>query len=175
MKKIEIVYKKVDELIPYENNPRKNDEAVEAVANSIKEFGFKNPIIIDKNNVIVCGHTRLKACKKLGIEEVPTISADDLSEEQINAFRISDNSTAELADWDFEKLNIEYDKIKNIDLTKMGLKPFSLDDIKEDWDDLSDKVNEVYEVVVECDSETEQANVFAMMKERGFKCRVLTL
>lgn len=81
MKKMIIEYKKVDEVIPYENNPRFNDEAVEFVANSIKEFGFKVPIIIDKNNVIVAGHTRLKAAKELGLKEVPTIKADDLTKD----------------------------------------------------------------------------------------------
>ena len=79
MNKIRIVYKRVDELIPYENNPRINDKAVNYVASSIKEFGFKNPIIIDNDNVIVAGHTRLKACKVLGIKEVPCIYADDLT------------------------------------------------------------------------------------------------
>lgn len=98
---------KIDDLIPYENNPRINDQAVDAVANSIKEFGFKVPIIIDKNNVIVAGHTRLKAAQKLGLEEVPVIVADDLTEDQIKAFRLVDNKVGELASWDFEKLEIE--------------------------------------------------------------------
>jgi len=88
---LKIVNKKVDDLIPYENNPRYNDEAVEYVANSIKEFGFKVPIIIDKNNVIVAGHTRYKASLELGLEEVPTIIADDLTDEQVKAFRLADN------------------------------------------------------------------------------------
>ena len=78
MNKISIVYKKVDELVPYENNPRHNDEAVDAVANSIKEFGFKVPCVVSGDGVLITGHTRLKACKKLGIEEVPCIVADDL-------------------------------------------------------------------------------------------------
>lgn len=86
---MEIIERFIDELIPYENNPRNNDEAVEYVANSIREFGFKNPIIIDKNNVIVAGHTRLKAAEKLEMVKVPTIMADDLTEEQINAKRKS--------------------------------------------------------------------------------------
>ncbi len=95
------------DLIPYANNPRNNDGAVEAVANSIRQFGFKVPIVIDKNNVIVAGHTRLKAAEKLGLEFVPCIIADDLTDEQIKAFRLADNKTAELAEWDFEKLETE--------------------------------------------------------------------
>lgn len=98
---------KTSDLIPYENNPRNNDNAVEAVANSIRHFGFKVPIVIDKNNVIVAGHTRLKAAEMLGLEKVPCIIADDLTDEQIKAFRLVDNKTAELAEWDFQKLEIE--------------------------------------------------------------------
>lgn len=96
-----MVYKNVDELIPYINNPRDNENAVDAVASSIKNFGFKVPIVIDSENEIVNGHTRLKAAKKLGIEEVPCIVADDLSEAQIKAFRLADNKVSELADWNW--------------------------------------------------------------------------
>ena len=78
--------KKIDDIKPYAKNPRKNDEAVEYVMNSIGEFHFQNPILIDKNNVIVAGHTRHKAAKKLGIEELPCIVVDDLTEKQIKAF-----------------------------------------------------------------------------------------
>lgn len=110
---MEIVEKKVGELKAYENNPRKNDNAVEAVANSIREFGFKVPIVIDSNDVIVCGHTRLKAAIQLGMETVPCIIANDLTNEQIKAFRLADNKTAELATWDFSKL---FDEIQGINL-----------------------------------------------------------
>lgn len=92
---MEIVYKKIGELKPYENNPRKNDEAVDAVASSIAEFGWKVPVIIDTDNVVVAGHTRLKAAQKLGIEDIPCIVADDLSDEQIKAFRLVDNKVSE--------------------------------------------------------------------------------
>ncbi len=124
-----IVNRKVSELKEYGNNPRINDEAVEAVANSIKEFGFKNPIIIDSNNVIVAGHTRLKACKRLGIVEVPCIVCDDLTEDQIKAFRLADNKTAEIAKWDMGKLS---DEIKTID---MDLLQFGFDDLIDKLDD----------------------------------------
>lgn len=118
-KKLNIVYKKVDDLIPYENNPRHNDEAVEYVANSIKEFGFKVPCIIDKDDVLVAGHTRVKACKKLGIKEVPCVVADDLTEDQIKAFRIADNKVGEIATWDMEKLGLELADI-DIDMSAFG-------------------------------------------------------
>lgn len=117
---MEIIYKKTSELKPYENNPRFNDDAVEYVANSIKEFGFKVPIIIDKNNVIVAGHTCLKASEKLGLEEVPCIIADDLTDEQIKAFRLADNKVSEQASWDYELLSKEIDDIMNIDMGDFG-------------------------------------------------------
>ncbi len=112
---------KIDNIIPYENNPRHNDEAVEYVKNSIKEFGFKVPIVIDKNNVIVTGHTRYKACKELGIEKIPCIRADDLTDEQIKAFRVADNSVSDVATWDFDKLEIE---LQDLDI---DFKDFALD------------------------------------------------
>lgn len=118
-KELKIVIKNIDELKVYENNPRKNDQAVDAVANSIKEFGFKVPVIITKDNVIIAGHTRIKACKKLGISDVPCIIADDLSEDQIRAFRLADNRASELADWDLDKLKVEFDNIE-LDLDLFG-------------------------------------------------------
>lgn len=91
-----IIDKPIDELIPYANNPRHNDDAVFAVANSISQFGFKVPVIVDKENVIVCGHIRYKAAQKLRLKTIPCIIADDLTPDQINAFRLADNKTAEL-------------------------------------------------------------------------------
>ena len=109
------MYLKTDELIPYENNPRNNDDAVEPVMNSIKEFGFKQPIIIDKDKVIIAGHTRLRAAKRLGLDEVPCIMADDLTDEQVKAFRLADNKVAEFANWDFELLDEELEDLSEID------------------------------------------------------------
>ena len=128
---MELTYKKIEELIPYENNPRKNDNAVDAVAASIKEFGFKVPVILDADNVIVCGHTRYRAAQKLGIKEIPCIMADDLSDEQIRAFRLADNKTAELAEWDFSLLDVELENI-DLDMSEFGFE-IGTDDI-EDFD-----------------------------------------
>ena len=111
---------RVTDLVPYENNPRKNDGAVDAVAASIREFGFKVQIIVDKDNVIVCGHTRLKGAEKLGLKTVPVIRADDLTDEQIRAFRLADNKTGELAEWDFEKLEEELRALDDIDMGQFG-------------------------------------------------------
>ena len=109
----------VDKLIPYKNNPRINDEAVEPVAESIREFGFRVPLVIDKNNVVITGHTRLKAAKKLGLSSVPCVRADDLTEDQVKAFRVADNKVGEVAQWDLEKLEIELDEIE-LDMSAFG-------------------------------------------------------
>lgn len=117
---MDIKQMKIKDLIPYEKNPRKNDKAVDYVAESIKEFGFKVPIVIDKDNVIVAGHTRYKASKKLGFKEVPCIVADDLNEEQIKVFRLADNKVGEFAEWDFDLLNSELDDLIDIDMELFG-------------------------------------------------------
>ena len=121
---MEIVMMNIDEIIPYENNPRKNDDAVEAVANSIKNFGFKSPIVVDANKVIVNGHTRLKASKLLGLTMVPVIIASDLTEEQCRALRLADNKTAEIASWDKKLLLQELESIDweglQMDMTDFG-------------------------------------------------------
>lgn len=120
VKKVNIINKSINELKPYDKNPRKNDDAVKYVAESIKQFGFKVPIIVDKNNVIVAGHTRYKAAKKLHIDEVPCIIADDLTDEQIKAFRLADNKVAEKAEWDFDLLGNELDDLFDFDMTVFG-------------------------------------------------------
>ena len=108
---MQIIEKRLDELQPYENNPRKNDNAVPYVAESIKKYGFKVPIVIDKDGVIVAGHTRYLASMELGLETVPCIVADDLNEKQIKEFRLVDNKTAEFASWDFGMLEIELEDV----------------------------------------------------------------
>ena len=116
----EILQVKLKDIHPYPNNPRVNDDAVEAVANSIQEFGFKNPIIVDNEYVIIAGHTRYKAAKKLKLKEVPVIVADDLSEQQVKALRIADNKTSELSDWDGDLLGKELSSIIDIDMSLFG-------------------------------------------------------
>ncbi len=117
---MDIILKKVKDLKPYEKNPRKNEEAVKYVANSIKEFGFKVPIVINKDNIIVAGHTRLLAAKELELTEVPCIVADDLTDEQIKAFRLADNKVSEKSGWDFDLLNDELNDLSDFDMSSFG-------------------------------------------------------
>lgn len=150
---MEIVNKNIEEIKMYENNPRNNDGAVEYVANSIKEFGFKVPIVLDKNNVIVAGHTRYKAAKLLKITEIPCIIADDLSDEQVKAFRLIDNKAAELASWDIDLLNLELENIKDID---MELFNFEISNI------LDNVVDDEYEVELPEEPKTKSGNIYKL-------------
>lgn len=150
---MEIINKNIEEIKMYENNPRNNDGAVEYVANSIKEFGFKVPIVLDKNNVIVAGHTRYKAAKLLKITEIPCIIADDLSDEQVKAFRLIDNKAAELASWDIDLLNLELENIKDID---MDLFNFEISNI------LDNVVDDEYEVELPEEPKTKSGNIYKL-------------
>ena len=137
---MELEFLKTDSLIPYENNPRHNDSAVRFVANSIKEFGFQVPIVIEKNGVIIAGHTRLKAAKLLRMTEIPCIRAAALSDEQVKAFRIADNSVSEVSTWDESLLKLELEGI-DFGFSDFGLK---LPDIKLDPIDLTDEEEGYY-------------------------------
>ena len=140
---ITIVPRKVSELVPYEKNPRKiSEEAINAVAESIKEFGFKNPILIDKNNVIIAGHTRRLASLKLGLEEVPCVVVDDLSPQQIKALRLADNKTNELAEWDIGELDLELEGLLDMDMERFG---FDLPELDEPTEVVEDEVPEEVE------------------------------
>ena len=117
---MQVIERKLKELQPYEKNPRRNDDAVKAVAESIKQFGFKVPIVIDKNDVIVCGHTRYKAARRLHLSAVPCVIADDLTDEQIKAYRLADNKVSELAEWDMDLLYGELKSLSDIDMSELG-------------------------------------------------------
>ena len=150
---MQIISKKIEEIKEYENNPRNNDNAVEYVARSIKDFGFKIPIIIDKNNVIVAGHTRYKAAKELNLTEVPCIVADDLTDEQIKAFRLVDNKSAELAEWNLELLNIELENIHDID---MNLYNFELSEL------LDNVIEDDYEIELPEEPKTKHGDIYKL-------------
>lgn len=111
MKGLEIIYKSLDDIVPYENNPRDNELAIEKVKKSIEEFGFNVPILLDKNDTIVAGHTRYKASLELELEEVPCIYMEHLTPVQVRAFRLADNKVSEFADWNIELLTVELEEI----------------------------------------------------------------
>lgn len=128
---MEVKSMSIDDIKPYENNPRDNDDAVDSVANSIKEFGWQQPIVVDKDMVIIVGHTRYKAAKKLGMDKVPVVVASSLTPEQVKAYRLADNKVGELADWNLPKLNIELDDINDIDMSDFGFDENFDDNIEE--------------------------------------------
>ena len=132
MMQIEMI--SVNDLVPYEKNPRKNDQSVDKVAESIREFGFRSPVVIDRHNVVVCGHTRLKAAKKLKLQTVPCIRADDLTDEQIRAYRLADNKAGEDSEWDMDLLDEELADIFDLDMERFGF----LDEEPEEKDDEDD-------------------------------------
>lgn len=137
---MEVVNMNITDVKPYENNPRINDDAVEATANSIKEFGFQQPIVVDKDNVIIVGHTRLRAAKKLGLKQVPVVTADNLTDEQVRAYRLADNKTGELADWDEDLLKIELGDVIDLDMTDFGF-----EDLVDTYDEETEKYTDTME------------------------------
>lgn len=133
---LNIIYQKLSEIKEYRNNPRKNEQAIKPVMESIQNFGFIVPILLDQNNVILAGHTRKKAAEKLNMETVPCIYVEDLTEEQVRAFRLADNKTAEFSEWDIEKLEKELSNIMDIDMESLFHFPdFSVENIDVSDDD----------------------------------------
>lgn len=174
--KIKIKDIAITELIPYENNPRHNDSAVGPVMDSIKEFGFKVPLVVDRNNVVVAGHTRLKAAERLGMKTVPCVVADDLTPEQVRTFRLVDNRTAEYADWDLEKMRRELDEL-GTQLDGFGfddLKELVMPNVVEDIDDIdvpetpTTQIGDVYQLgehVLMCGDATSKSDTDRLLGE----------
>lgn len=140
---MEVQSMSITDIKPYPKNPRDNDAGVDAVANSIKEFGWQQPIVVDKDKVIIAGHTRYKAAKKLGMDKVPVVVADGLSPEQVKAYRLADNKTGELTDWDMGLLDDDLGDITDIDMSDFGFDLDVPDDEKEvQEDDFDEEVPE---------------------------------
>lgn len=181
MNRPHIEYRPLNSLTPYENNPRKNADAVDAVAESIKAFGFRVPLVIDRDGVIVAGHTRYKAAKRLRIKLVPCIIADDLTPEQIKAFRLIDNRTGELAAWIDDKLQEELIEIEGIDMSAFGF--FSVDiDAPDDEETEADYATESdfryeseYGVIVILDGPEEQDKVLHQLEAEGYDVKAVTV
>lgn len=178
MQKLEIVYKNIDDLLPYINNARTHDEMqINQIASSIKEFGFNSPIAIDNDNMILCGHGRLLGAKKLGLKEVPTVCLSHLTPQEKKAYILADNKIALNSGWDFDLLKLEFENLKSVDFD-LELTGFNSEEIEnilnsedegtseneESSDDLDldflDGFLEKYNIIVECENQ-EEAEAFA--------------
>lgn len=174
----------IDKLIEYVRNPRKNDHAVDRVAAAIREFGFRVPVVAKSDGTVVDGHLRLKAAKKLGLTEVPVVLADDMTDLQIKAFRLSVNKMAELAEWDDELLAIELHELNaaDFDMALLGFDAGELSaamGLDEELDGDAPKIDEgidykeKFAIIVECADEAEQQATFERLDSMGFTCKVL--
>ena len=150
----------INEIIPYANNPRNNAAAIDAVAASIKEFGFKVPVVIDKNNILITGHTRLEAAKKLGITKIPAIRASDLTDAQVKAFRLADNKVSEIATWDDKALAAELQALDDMDFDMSDF-GFSDDELRDNVEGLEDP-----EIPEEPDPVTQPGDIFQLGRHR---------
>lgn len=179
----QIVMLPVGEVLPYEKNPRKNAKAIKYVKESIRKFGFKQPIVVDYKRVVICGHTRLEAAKSLGMDEVPCIVANDLTDAQVKALRLADNKVAEFSEWDDPLLNdelLELADISDIDMGDFGFGEIEgLDDEeaekKEADVEKEASLTDCFQVIVECSDEEEQQAIFEKLSGEGLKCRLSTL
>ena len=170
---MQIIIKEIGEILPYENNPRNNDNAVDAVAASILEFGWQQPIVVDKDGVIIAGHTRYKAAKKLKLKEVPVVIAENLTDDQVKAYRLADNKTGELAGWDFSALEEELAGLAEIDMQQFG---FELETGEYESAPRAEAVyHENVSVVVECKNDAEAERVFLHLQSEGYVCHISTL
>lgn len=172
---MQIQYLKIDQITPYEKNPRKNEAAIAPVMESIKQFGFKSPIIVDKDNIIINGHTRYKAARRLGLDTVPVIIATDLTPEQVKAFRLADNKTAEFAEWDFDLLDEELKSLLDFDMSVFGFEdPEEVEEKEPEEDDYEPvpppipktQPGEIYQLGehrLMCGDSTEEKDVWALM------------
>ena len=169
---MEIVTRNLKDIHPYEHNPRKNDNAVDAVAESIKQCGYIAPIIIDEDGVILAGHTRYKALQKLGRTECEVIVKEGLTEEQKRKYRLLDNKTAELASWDFDLLETE---LEGLDFGELDLDWGMEGDESEPTERKEAPFRETISVVIDCQSDDEAEQVFMRLSEEGYNCRISTL
>lgn len=165
----------IGEIRPYEKNPRKNADAVKYVKESIRQFGFKIPIVIDSDRVIVCGHTRVLAAKSLGLSDVPCIMADDLTEDQVKALRLADNKVSEFSEWDLELLGAELESLAgdcDLNMCDFGFFDESEKE-KEETQENGVDLTPAYQIIIECSDEMEQQDIFERLSSEGLKCRRL--
>ena len=180
MAELKVTYCDPSDIIPYAMNSRTHsDEQINQVAASIKEFGFTNPILVDEFNVIIAGHGRLFAAKKLGLNQVPTITLKGLTEAQRKAYVIADNKLALNAGWDDDSLIAELNRLSELDFN-LELTGFDANELARLFDDEEPELqeetySEVFNVIVECQDEQEQEKIFNQLDRDGYKCRVQSL
>ena len=168
---------KISKLKPYEKNAKKHDETqINNVAESIKQFGMVQPIVVDKDNVVIIGHCRLEACKKLNFKEVPCVRADTLTEEQVNKLRLVDNKLNE-SEWDYDLLNEE---LINVDISDFNLEwlDYNIDKndiIEVERRDISEIIKDQFELIIDCENEEKLELLYNELIERGYKCKISTL
>lgn len=177
MKKMEIVYVSIDKIKPYKNNPRNNKKAIDKVVKSIREYGFKVPCVLDSNFVLITGHTRYEAAKKIGMKKIPCIIADDLSTAKANAFRIADNKVAEYSQWDMNKLKDELSKLslEDISFEDLGfdnseagyLEDVDIDALFEEAEEVQKK-NSNFVITIKCKSQKQYERRIEILKNKGW-------
>lgn len=158
---MEIKNMNIHDIHAYVDNPRHNDEAIDKVKESIREFGFKVPIVVDKNNEIIAGHTRKKAALEIGIKEVPVIIADDLTDEQVRAFRLADNKVAEFSEWDMELLQSELNMLDDMDMDVFGF-----EDMEDDFEEEEEVEEDDYEIEVPEDPKSAIGDIYQLGRHR---------
>lgn len=164
-----VTYKKITDLKPYKNNAKKHPkEQVERIAESIRQFGFTQPVLVDKNNIVVAGHGRILGARKAGLKEVPTVCMEDLTEEQIKAYRLIDNKLNE-SPWDFSLIDSE---IKDIELIDMSL--FGFEEEKKKSKEVKFSIDEKYEIHVICESERHMKDVYETLSRMGLECKLVS-
>jgi ParB-like chromosome segregation protein Spo0J len=175
MQELNIVYKNIKELKPYKKNAKKHSkEQVEQIANSIKEFGFTQPVIIDKNNCVVAGHGRILGAKKAGLKQVPTVTLEELTEEQIKAYRLVDNKLNE-SEWDFSLLDEELENLaEDIDMDLFGFDLTEQEDEEEKKKKVEFEIKEKYEVHIICKDEKQMEQVYNKTKDLGIECKLVS-
>lgn len=177
---LKIVYLPIEKIKPYKDNPRDNSKAIKKVAASIHENGFRQPLVLDKNRVIITGHTRFEAAKTLGMEKLPCIIADDMSKEKVKAYRIADNKVAEYSTWNDSLLASEMEALKELgyDLEDTGFSEIEIMELTEDilpekydskefkdYEDEANKKLKSYNVIICCKNEKEQKFVKKLLRE----------
>ncbi len=179
---LKIEYVATDDLIPYINNSRTHSESqIKQIAASIREFGFTNPILIDDQSTIIAGHGRVMAAQLLGLDDVPTITLEDLSEAQRKAYVIADNKLALNAGWDIDALSIEINQLADLDFD-LNILGFDIEELtsildgeKEGTEPKEESYSEIFNIVIECKDEEEQEKIFNRLDTEGYKCRVQSL